>query len=144
LLATGAVGVLVVVVVLAMVSFRVEVLQWWFPGDVGRIQGKWKVVSFKSHGRYKKKYDCVFFEGKTFSILEHDGDEGSGVYHLEENHKPGWIDLFEKDDDEPRRGIYEVKGDTLRICHGNRARKRSTMFESKPGSPDDLWVLQRE
>jgi len=129
LLATGAVLVLVL---------TVDILQRWLNrSDLERIQGRWKVVSWVTAGRavphLEERY-CIFKGGKMQYL------EGNEDYWLDEDHQPGRFDLG------TRFGIYELSGDSLRICvdMDPMLGDRPTAFESKPGSNYFLWVLQRE
>jgi uncharacterized protein (TIGR03067 family) len=38
-------------------------------------------------------------------------------------------------------GIYEVHGDTLKLCHSQK--RRPNEFESRPGSDSTLTILKR-
>jgi uncharacterized protein (TIGR03067 family) len=41
------------------------------------------------------------------------------------------------------KGIYEVKGDTLKICYAPAGQPRPTAFTSEPGSGNQLFVMKR-
>jgi len=145
LLATGAVGV----AVLAVVNFWGDIV-WFFQSDHEKIQGKWKMVA--NDGAESMTF--FVFEGSTLTTTKL--FEGRNImvttlglgsapldkwsYRLDEQHRPGWFDMTAPF---PMRGIYDLNGDTLRICvslEGNRP----TSFESKESSFDWLYVLQRE
>jgi uncharacterized protein (TIGR03067 family) len=144
LLATGA----VVVVVLGVSNFWGDIV-WFFQSDAERIQGKWRVVSNDG----AESIAFFVFEGSTLTMTNPfagtnfriTAEPDSAVlekwsYRLDEQHRPGWFDMTGF---LPMRGIYELSGDTLRICV-NMGEQRSTAFDSKPGRPHLLWVLQRE
>jgi len=140
LLATGA----VVVLLLAVVSFKGDVLRGWLhQSDLERIQGRWKDVSFKVNGMTSpiNHGDYYVFKGEILRMIMGADREVVKSYYLDEDHQPGWFDMTSS---KSRRliGIYELDGDTLRIC--TNTQKRPTAFESKPGSENYLWVLQRE
>ena len=66
---------------------------------------------------------------------------------LEATKKPQWIDLTEGD--LTTLGIYKLEGDNLKVCFSEVPQgpkgKRSTAFESKPDSVNDiLIILKRE
>ena len=140
-LAAGAVAVLVV-----LLSFRVDILKVWpTRSDEERIQGEWKLVSAMDSGRTVSESGSCVFEGETvtFDFGDHDV---TCTYHLDDSHRPGWIDLIVPDQGTPmRRGIYELVGETLRICLNERFDdERPNAFESRSGSPNDLlMVLKR-
>jgi uncharacterized protein (TIGR03067 family) len=47
-------------------------------------------------------------------------------------------------DAKPVLGIYELKGDVLRVCWAGEGRERPTEFKAEPGSGRGLAVLRRE
>ena len=61
-------------------------------------------------------------------------------YKLDATKKPKWIDLTEGD--KTTLGIYELEGENLKICfpEGGK-RERSTAFESKPNSVNDVLII---
>ena len=144
LLATGA----VVVGVLAVVSFKGDLLRGWFhrQSDSERIQGKWKIVSIVESGQAlpESKLGYCIFEGEMMLILDPNGKATVGslpvAYRLDEDHKPGWFDT-DRGLGEWNLGIYELNGDTLRICS---SWERPTGFETEANSGNLLIVLQRE
>ena len=140
MLATGA----VVVMLFAAVNFRGDLLRGWLRSDTERIQGTWKTVSITKNGRARPDAGQVIFifDGESLRAVKAPGDQ-TVSYHLDEGHQPGWIDI--NDDRGLVQGIYEVSGATLRLCLNNKSSgKRPISFESKAGSGDSLWVLQRE
>jgi uncharacterized protein (TIGR03067 family) len=138
LLATGA----LVVAVLAIVSFKGDVLRGWLRrrSDAERIQGKWQFVSITRTGKTESYIAQVIINGETLRVVKADGDIAS--YRLDEDHQPGWIDMIGPGG-KSLPGIYELNGDTLRLCL-NEKTQRPTAFEAEAGSRTALWVLQRE
>lgn len=128
-------------------------LALWFPApalntdDQERIQGTWKVVSAADSGRKTpaaalKDLKLVITKDRITYMFGKKSTEWS--YQLEAAKTPKWIDL--RDSDSTNLGIYELEGDNLRICFPEgRPGERSTAFESKPKSVNDvLIVLGRE
>jgi len=142
LLATGA----VVVMVVGVSNFWGDIVGF-FQTDADRIQGKWKTVLISMNGRpwatgKAAMQNVRIFEGETLRMVVEDVDREILGYRLDENHQPGWLDVI-RPDGSSILGIYELEGDTLRICEGGS--KRPTAFEWKDGSSDTiLYVLQRE
>ena len=114
--------------------------------DYEKIQGTWKVVSAEDSGHKTsdeaiKNLKWVITKDKiTYKV----GDKTTEwSYKLEAAKKPKWIDLT--DGDRTTLGIYELEGDNLNICFPEGGKERSTAFESKPNSVNDvLIVLKRE
>ena len=108
------------------------------------IQGAWKVESSKDEGDDVPSSGLVLFL-KDGKLTAKDGEEmkGTGTYKVDASKTPKWIDITLGD--KSFLGIYELKGDTLTICHGKPGGKRSTKFVSEAGSPNRvLTVLHRE
>jgi uncharacterized protein (TIGR03067 family) len=117
-------------------------------GDHEKIQGTWKVVSAEDSGRKApdeavKTIKLVITKDK---IAYKFGDDKMTemTYKLDATKKPRWIDLTKGD--KTTLGIYQLEGDNLKICFPEGGKKeRSTAFESKPDSANDvLLVLKRE
>ena len=152
MLATGA----MVVVVVGVLSFWGDTVGRLFQSDMERIQGRWKVVSIVVKGGAvpENEQGYFIFEDEGIKLFGPNGLKSSTDYSLDDGHDPGWVDLLPPgwedlgipEDEAPRlRGIYELKGNTLRIClSGDPDGKRPTTFESKADSRTDLIVLQRE
>ena len=117
------------------------------PKDAEKIQGSWKVVSAEDSGRkapeetIKSLRWSVTKDAITYKV----GNKATRwAYKLDPARKPKWMDLTEGD--RTRLAIYELEGDTLKVCFAEGTQKeRPTAFESKPNSPNDvLIVLKRE
>jgi len=140
LLATGAVGV----VLLGVVSFRTEI-RWFLQSDVERIQGKWKVVSVIHGGQedHHLRWNGLFFEGQTVTF-QHPSQNVMAAYQLVGKQKPPWLDIRSPDGTITQL-IYDLERDRLTICSKEAVpSERPTAFESRFGSHDRLYVLQRE
>ena len=67
------------------------------------------------------------------------------TFKLNKTAKPRRIDITEEDSGETSLGIYELKGDQLKICYCESATVRPETFESSPkGSTSSLMVLERQ
>ena len=112
-------------------------------GDHENIQGTWKVVSAEDSGRKPpaeaiKNLKWVITKEKITYKFGDKTTEWS--YKLDPTKKPKWIDLTEGE--HTTLGIYELEGDNLTICFPEgRKGERSTAFESKPNSVNDILIL---
>ena len=113
--------------------------------DQENIQGIWEVLSAADNGHRTPKAalkDLKFVITRhkiTYKFLEKTTE---WTYRLEANRKPKWIDLG--DGAATNLGIYELEGDNLKICFPDgRAGERSTAFESKPNSVNDVLIILR-
>lgn len=111
--------------------------------DEDMIQGTWKVTSAWEAGKKDPsalKFVFVFKNGTMTATI--DGKQkGKGTYRLDPSKKPKWFDVTMEG--RPYLGIYELKGDTLRICHSH-SRERPTRFVSEDDPRQrSLIILQR-
>jgi uncharacterized protein (TIGR03067 family) len=104
--------------------------------DLDRIQGKWKAL-----GGPNKDYEVVMtVAGSTVNatITSPDRQEYAikGEIKLDEKARPkqlDWIKFAKPDgggDYEPNLAIYELDGDSLRICSGGPGRERPTELKA--------------
>jgi uncharacterized protein (TIGR03067 family) len=117
--------------------------------DPEKIQGTWEVVSVEDNGRKApddKIKDAQFIIAKDkLTVVHGDKMKEIGTFKLDPSKKPGWIDMTESGG-KTMLGIYELKGDTLKMCFNEKAGgERPTQFVSMADSPNDLlFVLKRE
>lgn len=102
--------------------------------DDQKLQGKWIVESFQYNGNLVERLkDAVreFTDGK-YSLTPKMGEGIEGTVKLDSTQKPKTIDL----DVNGRilKGIYELEGDTLKMCYNLTHEERPTEFVSKPDS----------
>lgn len=86
--------------------------------EAAKLQGAWQVVSLEGGGR---KAPEKFFEKMRFLVqgdkLSLSGKEADlHKYRLDVTTKPKAIDLFDDAATEFSKAVYEVDGDTLRLC----------------------------
>ncbi len=109
------------------------------------IQGVWIVVSHEDGGKKENVPKDARITITKDKMTMHAGGKtiAEYQYQLEPSKNPKWIDITARGDKMP--GIYELKNDVLRICtNENPKGKRSTRFESKPNSENEvLMVLKR-
>ena len=118
-------------------------------GDAEKIQGKWALTTAMDSGKHQVKgieHFKLIVTAKHFRLEFRDKVLQEFAYKLDASKHPKWIDVTEIRDGEardPARGIYELKGDTLKICFPDFHRRgsRSTAFESKPDSVNDVLLI---
>jgi uncharacterized protein (TIGR03067 family) len=113
------------------------------------LQGSWTVTSLEMEGQSTPAAMLasarIVIEGKRFRSTGM-GAVYEGVLELDSSTKPQQLDM--KFDAGPEkgntnRGIYQLKGDTLRICLATRGGARPKQFQSPPGSGFALETLTR-
>jgi uncharacterized protein (TIGR03067 family) len=114
--------------------------------DMETLQGAWNMVSLEMEGRkYPAGGSQIAIQGGRFTGLNM-GAEYSGTVVLDESARPRTFDLlFETGPEEGNGslGIYELDGDTWKICLGLTGKARPTGFVSEPGSGHALEILKR-
>jgi uncharacterized protein (TIGR03067 family) len=118
--------------------------------ELKKFEGTWKIVSVEAEGEklptdmFKdsklvlKDDQFTFTEGKTVS---------KGTFKVDPSKKPKTIDIKFTEGPEKGQtlmGIYEIDGDTYKVCLDPTGKKRPTKFESKKGSGAVVEVLKRE
>jgi uncharacterized protein (TIGR03067 family) len=108
------------------------------------IDGAWTFVSAVKGGK-KKDFDgepirIVFKAGKM--TIDKGGDTKNGSYKIDPAKKPKQIDM--KVEENEIKGIYELQGDTLRICGHGQGGERPTEFKADEGSEAMLLTFRRE
>ena len=117
--------------------------------DLKRLQGKWQFVERIVDGKKADIKSTWTISGNEISY----GPE-SGVwadFNLDATTKPKTIDIKSVSKLDPKnagktiKGIYEIDGDTFKICGPIEAgaKERPTTFESKEGSGVTLLVSKR-
>jgi len=122
--------------------------------DQELIQGTWVYVSLTVGGKKEWNGDMpqkslTFAADKVRLVVNEDGKEVAyqGHFKLNASRKPREIDVTELDGELKGKitaCLYEIDGDTLRLCHpevpgGDRPRT----LDSKESSTDYLWTLKR-
>lgn len=106
-----------------------------------KLQGTWVVVASEDGGEKQKGQvgEKVVIAGDRITL--HWGKKSATVrFRLDPSRTPGWIDLV-NEQQEPSPGIYELNGDTLKICHPEGGKVRSDKFESRKDSPNDRPLI---
>ena len=118
--------------------------------ELKKLEGTWEFDSAVSNGdkapaEELKKMKVIIGDGK---IKVQQGDQvlDEMPFKISVDATPKNIDVTNTQGDKKGKeelGIYELDGDTLKICSSNPGEKRPTAFESKEGSKTDLLVLKR-
>ena len=120
--------------------------------DRAKIQGTWEVVEFVVNGQtipeeQSKEMRLAFTEDKMTLTGSNGQNKREYTYSLDPAAMPRAIDTSPLDG--PFKGkkgpaIYELDGDSLKLCIPNKETKdRPTEFKSPKGSNLGLFVLRR-
>ncbi len=118
--------------------------------ELARLRGTWKFVALEIEGVKAQpeqfKNARMTLQGEEFTMTD-----GSAVYKgtfkVDVGKDPKHLDVSFADGPEKGKtslGIYEVNGETWKLCLGLAGKDRPREFVSKPGSGHVLEVLQRE
>jgi uncharacterized protein (TIGR03067 family) len=119
------------------------------------IQGRWVaekvVVSGADAGENETTTLVINGDFVSWTYVKRMGNTAKSstdnyTYKLDPSKKPAEIDLCPTEGtlkDKVFPSIYEVDGDTLKVCRTQPGQKRPKEFASKEGSDDVLLVLKR-
>ena len=114
--------------------------------DMKALQGTWDIVSLEMDGhKFPAVGAQIAIQRGRFTSLNM-GAECSGTVAIDESATPRTFDLlFETGPEAGNRslGIYELDGDTWKICLGLTGKPRPTRFVSAPGTGHALEILKR-
>jgi uncharacterized protein (TIGR03067 family) len=101
-----------------------------------RLQGTWVVQSFHQDGKANdeiKGTELTFAGDEVTLRMKKDNEqkEKKMKYKIDPTQKPKTIDIDAEKG--TMRAIYELKGDTLRVCHKRNESERPTEFSDKDG-----------
>jgi uncharacterized protein (TIGR03067 family) len=113
--------------------------------DLAKLQGIWKVESAVVGGENvpaEIRADMsLTFKGEE--VIPAKNPKDIATIKLDPSKKPAAIDLTEKNQ-KTSLGIYEINGDTLKLCFNEPGKGRPTTFESAKGSQAVFVVLKRD
>jgi uncharacterized protein (TIGR03067 family) len=119
--------------------------------DLKKMQGDWMVDTMVKDGIKIPDDDAraLFRTVKddTYSVARFSRVVGKGTFKIDATKKPKTIDSTPAgaaDKAQQVLGIYELDGDTLKICNAPQGKDRPTDFEAKQGSEHTLIIWQRE
>jgi uncharacterized protein (TIGR03067 family) len=115
------------------------------PKDFAKLQGSWMLATLEMDGREMTPAGGIEIDGDRFRALGMGADYG-GTVELDEAAKPKRIDVIFTEGPEAgnrNRGIYELRGDTLRLCLNRMGKARPRAFTAKPGSGNAVEVFRR-
>lgn len=116
--------------------------------DRKKLQGAWNVVSGEKSGtavteeKIKEARIQLVISGDNFTLKTARDPKGfTGTIKLDATKSPRQIDMTFGADKKVAIGVYELEGDTLKICYGQ---ERPNEFKTKPKVDQRLHVYKRE
>jgi uncharacterized protein (TIGR03067 family) len=118
--------------------------------EIERFEGTWKFVSLETEGRKLDEkvleHPRLIIKGDRFTSKEGETTH-HGVFKVDPTKKPKTIDVTFTDGPEKGKtmlGIYELEGDTYKVCFSLGGKNRPTEFATKAGTNLVLETLKRE
>jgi uncharacterized protein (TIGR03067 family) len=118
--------------------------------EVKKFQGAWTIESSETGGQKIPADDLkgffVTFEGAKHTLKKGDAVIQVGTQTIDPSKSPKTIDVTMTEG--PSKGtvmlgIYEIDGDTLKVCFDPQGKKRPTEFKSPTGSENFINVHKR-
>ena len=118
--------------------------------DLKAMEGTWKVEAAEAGGKKIESGDLmeivVKIAGARYEVKVKDKLD-AGTLKLDETQKPKTMDATDTEGDDVGKvvkAIYELSGDTLRVCYALDGGERPTEMATKEGSPLLLLTYKRE
>jgi uncharacterized protein (TIGR03067 family) len=119
--------------------------------DAARILGTWLIVSGEDSGKAvppeKIKNSAVVIEKDTLHVRDGNNKKVWEVrYRLDPGKDPRAIDMTLEEGElkgKLSKGIYDLQGDTLKLCYALPGEDRPVAFTTKPGSRHNSFLLKR-
>ena len=118
--------------------------------ELKKFQGAWTVQSVEAGGKELPidvfKGMTVTFEGDKYTVKIGDKVIQTATQKLDPSKSPKTLDVTVAEG--PNKGavllgIYEISGDTLKVCFDPEGKKRPTEFKTAAGSQTTLAVYKR-
>ena len=117
--------------------------------ELKKFEGTWTFASVEAGGKEEPadefKGMTVTFEGDKFTVKKGDEVIQVGTQKLDPSRSPKAVDVTVTEGlskGAVMLGIYEIGGDTLKVCFDPEGKKRPTEFKGAPGA-QTLVVHQR-
>ncbi len=115
--------------------------------DQKELQGAWLLASGERNGE-KIPEDVVkslkrTIDGDKYTVTRNDETVAKGTFTLDPSKKPKAIDIKLEGMDKPVHGIYELDGDTFKMCYAAPGADRPKEFAAKAGSGHTFAVWKR-
>ena len=118
--------------------------------ELEKMQGDWVMVESTHDGKKMSNEDVKLFKrtvkNDRYTITRGGEVIGEGTFKLDPTKKPKTIEAVRTagpDKDKPMLGIYEVEGDTYKVCLALPGEERPKAFESKEGTKHTVSIWKK-
>ena len=116
--------------------------------DLRAWQGTWKLVKYIEAGESQTADMQWVVSGDHYNIRT-EGHTGSDPYTITLDAEHKHIDVFHHDTPAGTyggryKGIYDLQGDSLRVCYDLTAQRYPASFDAPPGSRRAVFQFQRQ
>jgi uncharacterized protein (TIGR03067 family) len=110
-------------------------------------QGTWKMVSC-THDGEPQKGDVQWIVKDNYYNIRLNGKTGEDPHTITLDAKQKHIDVFHHETPKGTwggsfKGIYEIQGNTLKVCYDLKGERYPKSFEAGPGSRQVLYTFER-
>lgn len=117
--------------------------------DLDRLQGMWVLVVQEREGEAvpveELKGSTATYEGNRITLRDGDRVRRRGIVTLDPSRTPKAINTWDQDgpyEDQTVPGIYELDGDTLKLCFSRPGAERPKQFSTK-APPGVLYCVYK-
>jgi uncharacterized protein (TIGR03067 family) len=114
-----------------------------------QIQGTWKFTEHQADGKSASKEELskmkITFTGDKWVVQQDGKSIQAGTHKFDPSKKPGHVDAAVSEGEgkgTTMLGIYEITGDTMKVCFDQAGKQRPASFAAKAGLL--LATVQRE
>ena len=117
--------------------------------ELEKLQGTWNFVIVVIDGNQLPKGEgpqTITFKGDTITVKQGDKVLQAGTHKLDPSTKPNSVDAKITEGEGKggsMLGIYELNGDTLKVCFDMQGKKRPTEFKAPSGSGHFQATMKR-
>jgi uncharacterized protein (TIGR03067 family) len=116
--------------------------------DTDKLQGTWEAQAVEREGKDDPnlKGALISFNGDKFTVKMGDRVLMAGTLKVDTSKKPHTIDATVTEGDTKGLtlpGIFELDGDTLKVCSDGQGKKRPTEFKTAPDTGLMMVVAKR-